>query len=282
MEQPLPEFRIHLNDLPTNDFNAIFQSLPEFYKELKKGRIDGGPSIYIAGFPGSFYGRLFPDNCLHFIYSSFSLHWLSKVPSGLYDEGGRPINRGTIYISGQSPAKVSEAYNAQFRQDFSLFLSSRSQELVRGGKMMLILLGREGPSHADRANSFFWELLTRALGKLVDQGHVEKEMIDSYDVHFYAPTIEELENVVKTEGSFKVDHLQLFEVEKEVKSDDDGRSYGTKVSRTVRAIQESMIAHHFGEQIVDNLFEEYGRLLDEEVAKEDIKPITLVSVLTNL
>lgn len=282
VQQSSPEFRIYLNDLPTNDFNAIFQALPEFYKALKKGRIDGGPAIYIAGFPGSFYGRLFPDKCLHFIYSSLSLHWLSKVPSGLYDEGKLSINRGSIYISEHSPPQVSEAYSDQFRQDFLFFLRSRSEELVRGGKMVLILLGREGPDHVDRGNSFFWELLTRAFCKLVDQGQVEKEKIDSYEIHFYAPSKEELEIVVTTEGSFKVDHLQVLEVEKEVKSADDGSSYGAKVSRTVRAIQESMIAHHFGEHIVDNLFEEYGRLLDEEIAKEDIKPVTLVVVLTKL
>ena len=83
---PPPEFRIYLNDLPTNDFNAIFKSLPDFYKELKEHRnygiassINCSPAIYIAGYPGTFYGRLFPDNCLHFIYSSYSLHWLSRV-----------------------------------------------------------------------------------------------------------------------------------------------------------------------------------------------------------
>ena len=75
---PAPEFRVYLNDLPTNDFNTIFKALPDFYKELRKGS-NGRPSIFIAGFPGSFYGRLFPDNCLHFIYSSYGLHWLSQV-----------------------------------------------------------------------------------------------------------------------------------------------------------------------------------------------------------
>ena len=76
---PLPEFRVFLNDLPTNDFNSVFKSLPDFYRNLKKDRNEGGPAIFIAGYPGSFYGRLFPNNCLHFIYSSYSLHWLSKV-----------------------------------------------------------------------------------------------------------------------------------------------------------------------------------------------------------
>ena len=91
------------------------------------------------------------------------------MPSGLYDEEKLSINRGSIYISEHSPPQVSEAYSDQFRQDFLFFLHSRSEELVRDGKMILILLGREGPGHVDRGNSFFWELLTRAFAKLVDQ-----------------------------------------------------------------------------------------------------------------
>lgn len=76
---PAPEFRVYLNDLPTNDFNSIFKSLPDFYRDLNKERSDGPPLLFIAGYPGSFYGRLFPNDCLHFVHSSYSLHWLSKV-----------------------------------------------------------------------------------------------------------------------------------------------------------------------------------------------------------
>lgn len=78
--QPTPELRVYLNDLPTNDFNTIFKLLPDFSKQLNI-EINGGliPSIFIGGYPGSFYGRLFPNNCLHFVFSSYSLHWLSRV-----------------------------------------------------------------------------------------------------------------------------------------------------------------------------------------------------------
>ncbi|XP_048593456.1 probable methyltransferase TCM_000336 [Brassica napus] len=58
--QPLPEFSIFLNDLPSNDFNSIFKSLPDFHTELKRDTNYGDcPSVFIAANPGSFYGRLF-------------------------------------------------------------------------------------------------------------------------------------------------------------------------------------------------------------------------------
>ncbi|XP_030923436.1 salicylate carboxymethyltransferase-like isoform X1 [Quercus lobata] len=275
LHQP-PEFRVYLNDLPTNDFNSIFKTLPEFYRELRKEKSGVCPSIFIGGYAGSFYGRLFPNNCLHFVYSSYSLHWLSRVPPALYDEQGRSINKGHVYISESSPPQVSQAYYKQFQEDFMLFLGSRSEELIVGGRMVLILLGRRGPDHVDRGNSFFWELLSRSFANLISKGELEVEKLDTYDVHFYAPSKIEIEDEVRKEGSFELDRLEMFEIERDEK---DEESYGAAVARTVRAIQESMISDHFGPSILDNLFEIYGRMVDEEMAKEEIKPLTFVIVL---
>ncbi|VFQ75463.1 unnamed protein product [Cuscuta campestris] len=291
---PEPEFRVYLNDLPTNDFNSIFQALPEFQAELKRerggaGGGEGGPWIYIAGCPGTFYGRLFPENWLHFVYSSNSLHWLSKVPPGLYDAEGRPKNKGSVYITQRSPPEVAQAYVHQFNLDFSLFLGLRSKELVMGGKMVLIFLGRETSIHIDRGNSFLWDLLTKAFSILISKGEVEEEKVDAYDVHFYAPSMEEVEKAVKSEGSFEMEMLQMFGADnkkEEYSYKNDGEmmmvSYGRRVAMGVRAVQESMLTHHFGGGILDSLFEEYGRLLDLELSIQHITPITFVLVLRKL
>ncbi|XP_038679240.1 jasmonate O-methyltransferase-like [Tripterygium wilfordii] len=280
VNNPSPEeVRVYLNDLPSNDFNSVFIALPDFCKNLKKDKMGGGPQIYIAAYPGSFFGRLFPNQSLHFVYSSYSLHWLSKIPPALYDEQGNSINRGSIYISKASPTEVSKAYLKQFKEDFSLFLGSRSKELNVGGRMVLILLGRKGADHVDRGNSFFWELLSQSFAILVSQGQIEREKLESYEVHFYAPSENEIEDEVRREGSFQLDRMENFELERD---ETDGLSYGTKVAMTVRAIQETMICQHFGEGILDTLFENYSRLVDEEMTREEIKPITFLLVLRKL
>lgn len=92
-----------------------------------------------------------------------------QVPPGLKDEQDRSINKGHIYISESSPPQVSQAYFKQFQEDFNLFLRSRSDELVVGGQMVLILLGRRGQNHVDRGNSFLWELLSLSFAKLVSE-----------------------------------------------------------------------------------------------------------------
>ncbi|XP_042486381.1 probable caffeine synthase MTL2, partial [Macadamia integrifolia] len=73
-----PEFQVFLNDLPSNDFNTIFKSLPVFYEQLKKEKGEKFGPCSITGLPGSFYERLFPSNTIDFIHSSYSLHWLSQ------------------------------------------------------------------------------------------------------------------------------------------------------------------------------------------------------------
>ena len=65
----------------------------------------------------------------------------------------------------------------------------------------------------------------------------------------------------------------------------NGTSYGFAVAMTVRAAQEVMLRHHFGlevDGVLDTLFEIYGNMVDEEMAKEEIEPFTFLLVLRKL
>ncbi|XP_062080022.1 probable caffeine synthase MTL3 [Humulus lupulus] len=120
-----PTFQVFLNDLPGNDFNVVFQSLSNFYERLEKEKGDDFGPCFIAAMPGSFYGRLFPNNSMHSVHSSYSLHWLSQVPKELLVNN----NKGNIYISKTSPPLVFKAYLDQFHKDFTNFLRWRSEEI---------------------------------------------------------------------------------------------------------------------------------------------------------
>ncbi|XP_058092024.1 probable methyltransferase TCM_000336 [Magnolia sinica] len=274
--QSSPEFQVFLNDLPANDFNSIFMALPDFRAKLNKGGSrEACPCVFFAGVPGSFYGRLFPNRSLHFIHSSFGLHWLSQVPPALMDESGTWLNKGKMCVSESSPPLVSKAYFMQFQQDFSLFLKSRSEELISGGRMVLILLGRSGHQR-EMGHTFYWEMLARAFACMVSSGEVEEESVDSYNVPFYAPSMEEIEGLVHADGSFRIDRLEMFEIGRD---DSNSMQDGGSMAMAVRAIQEPMIRHHFSEGIVDGLFQQYAEMLDAEMAKREIKVPSLVVVL---
>jgi hypothetical protein len=64
-------------------------------------------------------------------------------------------------------AFVVKQYQKQFRNDFSLFLKLRNEELVHGGQMVLIFLGRNNEDVYNGDLNQVFALVTRSLQSLV-------------------------------------------------------------------------------------------------------------------
>eukprot|EP00261_Vitis_vinifera_P033133 XP_019074376.1 PREDICTED: salicylate carboxymethyltransferase-like [Vitis vinifera] len=141
-----PALQVFLNDLPGNDLNTIFNSLPSFYEEVKKEKGGRFGACFIVGAPGSLYGSLFPNNTMHFVRSSYSSIGCLRpaiVPKELGT--GQVMNEGNICIAKTSPPGVFKAYYEQFERDLTLFLESRAEEIAAGGGMLLTVMGRVDP-----------------------------------------------------------------------------------------------------------------------------------------
>ncbi|XP_043696836.1 probable methyltransferase TCM_000168 [Telopea speciosissima] len=259
-----PEFHVFLNDLPGNDFNTVFRSLTAFHEKRRKDKGDKYRPCFIAGVPGSFYGRLFPSRSLHFVHSSSSLHWLSQVPPGLNET----VNKGKIYISNTSPAAVQEAYLAQFQRDFSLFLKSRSEELVPTGRIVFTVLGRTAADPSSEESCILWELLAQSLRDLVSEGLVEEQKLNSFNAPYYAPSSEEIVSEILKDGCFSLDCLEVIALDWSG-GISNGDYYCNKplstshfhMAKAIRAVAESMLQNHFGQQVMDPLFQRFGELL---------------------
>lgn len=79
-EVKLPEFQVFFNDLPSNDFNTLFNLIPHYlYNKLKKKEEIHCQPCYVTGVPGSFYDRLFPSASLDIFHTSSTSQWLSQV-----------------------------------------------------------------------------------------------------------------------------------------------------------------------------------------------------------
>ncbi|MCD7456572.1 hypothetical protein HAX54_032291 [Datura stramonium] len=271
-----PEFHFQFNDLPSNDFNMIFQSLGEFEQDLRKKNGDGLGSCYFSGVAGSFYSRLFPSKSLHFVHSSYSLHWLSQVPD-LIEK-----NKGNIYMASTSPPSVIKAYYKQYEKDFLNFLKYRSEELMKGGKMVLTFLGRESEEPSSKEGCYIWELLSMALNELVVEGLIEEEKVDSFNIPNYMSSPAEVKYIVEKEGSFTINQLETTRVHWNNASNDDENNIngGYNVSKCMRAVAEPLLVSQFGPKFMDLVFQKYEEIISDCMARETTEFINVTVSLT--
>ncbi|KAK3005169.1 LOW QUALITY PROTEIN: hypothetical protein RJ639_015640 [Escallonia herrerae] len=272
-----PEFLVYLNDLPGNDFNTIFRSLPRFLGNLRNEIGSGFGPCFFTGTPGSFYDRLFATESLHFVHSSYSLHFLSKVPKGIES------NNRNIYMASTSPPCVVKAYYDQFQTDFSMFLKYRSQELMTGGRMVLTLLGSDHPTSKECC--YIWELLAMALSDMVSEGFIEEEKLNSFNIPKYTPCPAELKTEVEKEGSFAIGILEVSEVNWNANDDklcpsDELKDGGYNVAKCMRAVAEPILASHFGKTIMDEVFRRYREIIADRMSKERTEFINVTVSMT--
>ncbi|KAJ4833559.1 hypothetical protein Tsubulata_022490 [Turnera subulata] len=261
--QKAPPLQFFLNDLAGNDFNTVFRSLLSgFYQKLGEDhKFDKFGPCFIAAVPGSFHGRLFPDNSLHFVHSSYSLHFLSRVPEGLVSESGEALNKGNICLAETSHPSVHNAYLDQFEKDFSSFLRSHASEVISGGRMVLTIMGRSDRNPSCKYGCEVWQLIGASLKDMVDEGKIEESLLDSFNVPIYCPSAEVVRKLIQREGSFNIDRPEQFEVNWDVHIEDgngdlnfDKWARGRCVSKLMRAVAESMLTSQFGAAIMDDLY----------------------------
>ena len=119
------------------------------------------------------------------------------------------------------------------------------------------------------------------------QGRVEKEKLDSFNLPFYAPSVDEVRDVIRQSQAFDVTHIQLFESNWDPHDDTeddgdlvlDGVQSGVNVAKSIRAVIGPLIAHHFGEHVLDDLFELYAKNVAVHLQKVKTKyPVIVVSL----
>nr|KYP45503.1 Jasmonate O-methyltransferase [Cajanus cajan] len=272
--------QIYLNDLFGNDFNTIFKLIPEFYQSIHQEKGDNFGSCFIHATPGNFYGRLFPDNYIHFFHSSYSLHWLSQAPK-TWSNIAEPLNKGNVYITSTSPPSVYEAYLKQFNKDFNLFLTSRSEELISGGIMVLTFIGREKTKKFNNPA----EVIGMVLNDMVQEGLVEEEKLDFFDLPLYGPTAEEVRQVIEAEGSFTIGTLKTMKIGWDANLEEDvddsildSKMRGEFTAKSMRAVLEPILSVEFGKDIMDELFLRFAKLVAQLIDELETLEYTNVVV----
>ncbi|XP_051115922.1 loganic acid O-methyltransferase-like [Andrographis paniculata] len=233
------EFQVFFNDHTTNDFNTLIACLPSERQ------------YYSAMAPGSFYGRVLPRASVHIAHSCLALQWLTQVPKTVCDSKSPAWNPGRIYYTkDRSPKAMADAYAEQFNKDMQSFISARAQEIVPGGLMVLTMPGicdRDSPS---RYSIGFFEFLGTILMEMANEGTVEKGDVDAFNLALYAPSIEEMKEVIEKNGCFEVERIELTTNDFEVEA--------TNIAGLIinfRAALEGYFRGHFGSEVTNKMFD---------------------------
>lgn len=263
----VPEFQVYFADLPSNDFNTLFRTLPPL-KGGADGKTaavhnEGKPSAtarcyFASAVSGSHHGRLFPRQTLHFCHSSISLHWLSQVPASVENRNSVAWNDGHVHISSDT---VADAYLNQFKQDFASFLEARAQEIVPGGFMFIALPVRSSADIKQQGGlGAYAGHLETEFKELVNEGLIDKEKLDSFNIPFYASSVEELQSIVEAEHSFEIENMRLLTCFSahplsEVREGEEER-FARVVGNFYRSVFENIVGNHLGsdEHLVDEIF----------------------------
>ncbi|KAG9449047.1 hypothetical protein H6P81_009012 [Aristolochia fimbriata] len=250
------DFQVSFNDHVANDFNTLFASLPP----NKPGR-----RYFAAGVPGSFHGRLFPEESLHFVHSSYAVHWLSRVPDEVKDDKSPAWNKGKILSVG-AKREVEEAYAAQFAKDMEVFLQARAEEVAAAGLIALILPYNKGSVYVQQAMfSRVFRVLELTLNDMALKGRLDEKKVNEFNLPMYLPSTTELQKLVDRNGSFSIKNMQpLASSTKGYISSKlaDAHQY----SLSVRAPMEGIMSQYFGgREAVDEIFDRYVEIAEENL-----------------
>ncbi|KAJ8421637.1 hypothetical protein Cgig2_007499 [Carnegiea gigantea] len=265
-----PEFSAFFSDLPSNDFNTLFQLLPPYCHYNRHGGVASGGgsmeeclaadkhrSYFAAGVPGSFYRRLFPARSIDVFHSAFSLHWLSQVPESVLDKRSEAYNKGRVFIHGANES-TTNAYKRQFQADLAGFLGARALEMKTGGSMFLVCLGRTSMDPTDQggAGLLFGTHFQDAWDDLVQEGLISSDKRDSFNIPVYAPSLQDFKEVVEANGSFAINKLEVFRGGSPlvVSQPDDAAEVGQALANSCRSVCGVLVEAHIGDRLGDELF----------------------------
>lgn len=275
------EFQAYFSDLPSNDFNGLFNLLDQPISPC-----------FVAGVPGSFYKVLFPRSSIHVCFSIMALHWLSEVPEAVVQKASSLFNKGRTWIN-RGRHDIAQAYSKQSQKDLTTFIKCRAQEMAPGGVLFLCMMGRPDtwpPSQqVSVGGEFCGQDFEDAWDELVKQKVISSDLRDSFNLPWFFPNAEEVKQAVVNSDAFEIENLQVCKVptmpDKDFKEyTKDPKMYGWMKSNLVKSFVGSLVEAHIGKERTDkffHVFSEKAAALLHHNQPSKLVTCTVVSLIRN-
>ena len=214
-------------DRPENNFTELFHTLesdPDSY--LAKDR-----ATFASAVGRSFYSQILPSNSVNLGWSSWAVHWLSRVPCSI--EGHIQVN----YCTDES---VRSAYAKQAARDWHEFVAFRGRELCPGGRLVVMTMA------IGEDDEFGYRPLLSALVDTLDEVAASGLLTDDEMARMCIPTVGrragDFVAPFAPSGRFEgleVEHLEVFDGEdrfwNRYRKDGDTAAFGKRWAGFARA-----------------------------------------------
>ncbi|CAM6128052.1 unnamed protein product [Calypogeia fissa] len=250
------EFQAYFNDLPSNDFNNLFQLLSNDSR---------AKDFHTAGVPGSFFGRLFPKASVHVFHAAVSGHWLSKVPDAVLDKESAAYNKGRSWIRN-APSAVTRCFQQQALEDLKSFLLARAAELAPGGLLFFYPIGRTTSDPNESMNDFLDNLqpdLDEILSDLVAEGLLTEEQHDTFNIPVYQRSIDDIKEALECCGSMfnlVITKMHKFNIAEGLETT-DATDRAKQLKGAYKAVYNSKVEAQFGKTVADVIWQRYENML---------------------
>ena len=187
-------------DVAENDYAGLFASL----QEDPQSYLRDDPATFAAAVGQSVYEQIVPTGIVTLGWSSWAVHWLSRVPAPIADH---------VHIELSRDDDATTAYARQAADDWIAFLTARSRELVPGGRLVVLTM-----AHDDRDCSYqpLLEALADELTEMTAEGVVSRDEVAAMAIPSRGRSEAELTAPFAPKNRFAgltVEHLELFDAE---------------------------------------------------------------------
>lgn len=103
--------------------------------------------------------------------------------------------------------------------------------------------------------------------------------MNTFNIPNYYPSRSEVKSSILEEGSFAINHVEFSEVDLN-NSGESLHDSGYNVAQTIRAVFEPLLVSHFGEAIIDDVFQRYHEIVVDQMSREKMQTVYFTISLT--
>ena len=193
-----PTLVVH-TDVPENDFTALFRTLaedPDTY-------LGKDSAAYASAIGRSFYSQIMPSGSVSLGWSSWAIHWLSRVPAPIPDH---------VHVAYSRDESVRTAYARQAAHDWHEFIAFRGRELRRGGRLVVMTTAVD--ENGEAGYRPLLNALVDSIDELAADGLVTTDEVHRMGVPIVGRREQDFLAPFAPKGRFEqleIEHLEVFD-----------------------------------------------------------------------